>query len=476
MSSDLPSLFDMLSAHSPDSVAFVSGDLQGKYSDLVEVVAGVRADYSERSEVIPDRVFLKAETSPGTIVALLTLVENGAVPCLFSDSLPKEIFREHRASVCPGGATIILSDFRKGLPPDPKSRPLAKVEAAEPPQKTLLAGDPDRWAAIVFTSGSSGPPKPAVLTYRNLVGNALISNENLPLGPGDRWLLSLPLYHVSGLGVLFRCLVAGATIAIPEENESLADAFDRYDITHVSLVATQLHRLLRDGVDLSGLKAILLGGGPAPERLVREAVERGLPLYTTYGLTETASQVTTTRPGDSLEKLLSSGKPLREGTITIAEDGEILVRGETRFAGYLRKGELGEPFTKDGWFATGDLGKFDADGYLHVVGRKDNMFISGGENIHPEEIEAEVCMIEGVESALVVPVDNEEFGQRPVAFVRTDSGEIDPTKILGVLEDRLPRFKVPDAIYAWPDDLANTGLKASRAELRMRAARRPRES
>ncbi len=172
-----------------------------------------------------------------------------------------------------------------------------------------------------------------------------------------------------------------------------------------------------------------------------------------------------------MEHLLTSGKPLVEDTVSISGEGEILVRGETLFHGYLHPdGSLALPLTEDGWFATGDLGFFDADGYLHVTGRRDNMFISGGENIQPEEIERHLCALEGVEEAMVVAVDDEEWGQRPVAFVRVaHDRNADVRRFDEELREVLPGYMIPDAVLPWPEDLVAGGIKASRAELTRRA-------
>ena len=167
--------------------------------------------------------------------------------------------------------------------------------------------------------------------------------------------------------------------------EYVEEALGRYELRHVSLVATQLYRLLQDDKAAEGLaamKAVLLGGGPAPEGLVREAVERGIPIYASYGMTETASMIACTMPGDLIERLLSSGRPLVEDTVSISDEGEILVRGETLFQGYLRHdGTRDLPLTADGWFATGELGSFDDAVYLHATRRGDNRYVRVGANI-----------------------------------------------------------------------------------------------
>ena len=158
--------------------------------------------------------------------------------------------------------------------------------------------------------------------------------------------------------------------------------------------------------------------------------------------------------------------PKRE--VSISKRGEILVRGETLFAGYVETEEIDRSLDEEGWFHTRDLGELDEGGYLRVKGRMDNLFISGGENVQPEEIEEALCRLNGVDEAVVVPVPDEEFGARPVAFIRINDGE--PRDLASELEPLLPRFKIPISFHPWPEE-ARRGMKADRTALVERARR-----
>jgi O-succinylbenzoic acid--CoA ligase len=195
------------------------------------------------------------------------------------------------------------------------------------------------------------------------------------------------------------------------------------------------------------------------------ALARGVPVHTSYGLTEMASQVTATPAGASREKLRTAGRVLPHREACVSGEGEILVKGETLFAGYLREDGPDLPLDDGGWFRTGDLGEMDADGYLRVLGRRDNLFVSGGENVRPEEIEEALLRIPGVEEAVVVPVPDAEFGHRPVAFVRLSGAAGD---IAGALGPVLPRFKIPKTFHDWE---GAAGMKPDRAALKERANR-----
>ncbi len=349
------------------------------------------------------------------------------------------------------------------------------VEDPVAPPKLPIPIPLERPATIILTSGRTDTPKAALHSYGNHYHNALRSNHNIPLGPGDRWLVSLPLFHVAGLAILFRCVLSGAAVAIPRPGAALEDSIAAFGVTHVSLVPTQLHRALRSEAAtaaLRGLKAVLLGGSAVSPDLIQRAHAEGLPLHTTYGMTETASQVTTTPPGAALEDLLTSGPALAEGTVRISEEGEVQVAGETLFRGYVESSSVTRPSTEDGWFPTGDSGYFDGRGNLVVAGRLDNMFIAGGENVHPEEVERHLCALPGVTQAIVVAVPDAEFGATPVAFVQMETDKPgDSAGLAAGLEARLPRFKVPRHFFPLPiDDLAPEE-KPSRSDLTARAAR-----
>jgi O-succinylbenzoic acid--CoA ligase len=327
----------------------------------------------------------------------------------------------------------------------------------------------DQPATILFTSGSTGIPKAALHTWGNHRYSAKGANANLPLRRGDRWLLSLPLYHVGGLAILVRCALAGAAVAVPSRDVPVHESIRTTQAAHVSLVATQCRRLLdaTTGGPPDSLRAVLLGGGPIPESLLQRGVERGWPFLTSYGCTEMASQVTTTAPGDPRSDLSTAGRCLPYRRVRIV-GGEVQVKGRSLFRAYVTEDGLDDPRTANGWYRTGDRGRIDASGRLHILGRIDRMFVSGGENIQPEEIEAALERVEEVERAVVVPVSDAEYGERPVAFVRLREGASSPD-LESALRRRLPGFKIPDAFHSLPDEGLSDGLKVDRAALRKRA-------
>jgi len=459
---------------SPDAPAIVGAGGSLAHGELDRRVSVAAAKVRELGFGAGDRVALYLPKDERYLVLLLALIRTGCVACLLSTRLPPRgaaPLPERtacRALISTSEEILEAAGVRTLRPEELLSCGTATRDGSQTSEELWLALD--RPATVVFTSGSSGVPKAALHTFRNHYFSALGSNTNIALAPGDRWLHSLPLYHVGGLSIVFRCLLAEATVVLQEPDVPLGESVA--GATHVSLVSTQLLRLLREGGFEAGrLEAILLGGGPLPTSLVDEAADLGLPIHTSYGLTEMASQVTTTPPGASRRVLHTSGRPLPHREVGISGDGEILVRGETLFVGYVEGDAVDRPLDADGWFHTGDIGYLSENGYLRVLGRKDNLFVSGGENIQPEEIEEALSSLVGVEEAVVVPIPDPEFGARPVAFVRMAEGVVESEKLARALEKVLPRFKIPVVFHDWPEEAGLGEMKVDRAFFHERAHR-----
>jgi len=334
-----------------------------------------------------------------------------------------------------------------------------------------LGLDSDQEASIILTSGSSGRAKGVLHTVGNHLYSAQGAEQVIPFGAHDTWLMSLPLYHISGFSLIMRALLHGGSLRFLRPEETLEQGLRR-GITHISLVPTQLQRLLSNESlrkPLQRLRAMLVGGAVCPPGWVKMTHARGWPIHLTYGSTEAASQVATAST-DELDLYPGSlGRVLPYREMHIAPDGEILLRGKTLLQAYIHAAGRQEcPFDGEGWFRSGDVGHLDQAGRLYVTGRKDSMLVSGGENIFPEEIERALLEIEGVEYCAVVSVPHAEFGRRPVAFIKSSTPEgVQPEQVeraLSVLE----RFKRPDSLHDWPAHLP-VSLKPDRAALEKHA-------
>jgi O-succinylbenzoic acid--CoA ligase len=316
-------------------------------------------------------------------------------------------------------------------------------------------------AVLLFTSGTTGEPKCVRLTLGNLVASATASAFRLGVAPGDRWLDCLPVYHMGGLAPLVRCPLYGTALLVQRgfDTDATAEAAATHRATGVSLVPTQLRRLLEAGWEPpDALGTVLLGGAPAPARLVSRALDRDVPVHPTYGLTEAASQVTTASPEHVREAPESVGPPLVVAAVTLVdggepvpagEAGEVVVDGPTVSPGYLDPDRTAEAFGEHG-LHTGDIGYRDDDGHLRILGRIDGAILTGGENVHPAEVEAVLRDHPGVADAAVVGLPDEEWGQRVGALVAAEERGLTPADLKAFARDRLAGYKIPRTVTVGP--------------------------
>ena len=464
--------FHEVVSHFADSPAFIIENQIINYADYFQQTCRVAQNLRKSGFKAEDRIAILSQNSVEYAILLIAIIRIKAVAVPINTRYPLNQISDLLSDI--NCKTIVYSEK---LHPQPKSSGInffeinQLIDSENGVNQMVIEGEIpfDQDITIIFTSGSTSKPKAVLHTFGNHYFNAFGSNQNIPFQKGDKWMLSLPLYHVGGLAILFRALIGGGSVVIPGNTDSLLDSILKYQPTHISVVSTQLYRLMNDSKAINHLKkmkAILLGGGSIPTNLIQKSIENDLPIFTSYGSTEMASQITTTLPKERDEKLYTSGKLLKYRQLKIAEDEEILVKGDTLFKGYLSGDRVSLNLDPDGWFATGDLGVLDSEGYLTVTGRKDNMFISGGENIHPEEIERELCELEGIREAIVVPARNEEYGNRPVAFIDMAGKFPENNFFARFLEKKIPRFKIPDYFFPFPDKSDNSGMKPNRLSLK----------
>jgi len=323
---------------------------------------------------------------------------------------------------------------------------------------SVRAGDDlNRTHSIIYTSGTAGRPKGAMLTFGNHLWSAVGSALNLGLRADDRLLACLPMFHVGGLAVLLRSAIYGNAAIVHESfDPRRANAAIDNGATIVSVVANMLARMLEARGDVpypSTLRAVLLGGGPAPRTLLEACAARRVPVVQTYGLTEAASQVATLAPADALRKLGSAGQPLFPSEIRIDADGrdaargeagEILVRGATVSPGYWQRPDETAEVFRGGWLRTGDVGYLDEEGYLYVLDRRDDLIVSGGENVYPAEVEAVLLAHPGVAEAGVYGIDDERWGRVPAAKVVPRPGAaVTASELVAFCRERLATYKAP---------------------------------
>ncbi|GGB02329.1 2-succinylbenzoate--CoA ligase [Macrococcus hajekii] len=300
--------------------------------------------------------------------------------------------------------------------------------------ETLFAGAADRTAvttynpedilSIMFTSGTTGVQKAVPHTFRNHIASAERCKESFPYDSESKWLLVLPLYHISGLSVLLRSVIEGFTVILFEkfDAEAIIQSIQEDGVTHISLVPQTLEWLLAADLERHKLQGLLIGGAKLDARTLEECLKRELPVYTSFGMTETASQFITASPDDMINHPNSVG-PVTDDIKVAAPlngAGEILVRGGNVMEGYLYPEEANQVAFSDDFFMTGDIGQVK-NGYLYVLDRRKDLIISGGENIYPSEIEQLVLSIPDVSACSVVGIPDEKWGEVPALVYESDN-------------------------------------------------------
>ncbi len=434
-------------------------------SDLVELYATY---LRERGLSSGDVLTIVGKNQPETVPVYLAAITLGVV-CSFTMPQPVSKLEEKLETLYRSeeqaylwlpdsnvADTVVFSRPNVSILSIPTLEEVSITELAPIANSTLTrAFYINALATIVFTSGSTGTPKAVAHTLRQHLSSADGLLEVFHFNQGDTWLLSLPMYHVSGLAILHRWLFAGGCLKIGSGNLDI----DIQGCSHASLVATQLHRLLENHRALD-LTHVLLGGSHIPAELTQQAQALGVETWLGYGMTEAASTVTAMHAGLDFDKE-TAGHLLKHRQLKI-ENERIFIGGETLAAGYYHQGELKPLADAKGWFDSKDIGAWSGE-QLRIIGRADNQFISGGENIHCEEIERALNNISEVKQAFVIPVEDVEFGFRPVAIVECDelaSKVWFDSRLDGVLE----RYKYPIEYHQLPD-LELQGIKISRVGL-----------
>ena len=448
-----------------------------------------------------DRVAHLGYNSPELVLLVFACARLGAmlVPLNWRLAAP-----EHAFIVANAGAKAWLFDagfaetVKTVLPGLPECRPvvldggvaafpaLADLERTAADDVAKPAGDAADPLLIVYTSGTTGRPKGAVLTQDAVLWNAVNSTIMHDLTSRDRVLTTLPMFHVGGLNIqTLPALHAGATIILHRRFEPAAclAAIEAERPSLTVLVPAQITALLADprwpSADLSSLRLVTTGSSIVPRPLIEAIHARGIPVIPVYGSTETAPIAVFLRPADARERIGSTGKPAPHCEMRIVDDagidvtdgrsGEILIRGRNVMAGYWQDAGATAEALRDGWFHTGDIGHRDPAGFTWIDDRKKDVIISGGENIYPAELEAVLAELPGIAENAVIGEADARWGEVPVAIVVLAPGvAIEAAAILAAFQDRLARFKHPRRVV-FTDRLPRNSIgKVQKHELRAR--------
>ncbi|MBE1274828.1 o-succinylbenzoate--CoA ligase [Enterovibrio baiacu] len=343
------------------------------------------------------------------------------------------------------------------------SLPFERHDLRKHDQAPVVSFIPEKCLTLTLTSGSTGLPKAVVHTADNHLSSAAGLFSLMPFNDADCWLLSLPLFHVSGLAIVWRWLLNGAVLKIAEtKGDTLIPALD--GATHASLVPTQLQRIVSLGKPAS-LHSVLLGGAAIPQPLVDEAERMGIQCWCGYGMTEMASTISAKRA----DGRLTVGDVLPNRELQLSEAGEVLVKGRTLAAGYMVKGQV-LPLAER-WFATKDKARWCSESHeLQILGRLDNMFVCGGENVQPEDVERVLGQFDGIQQLFILPVEHARWGQVPVAVVE---GKVEHDAFLAWAKQQVPAYQSPQAMVLLPENVGVSGIKLSRKALTQWLALQP---
>lgn len=473
---------------SPKRLALRVGRTSLSFGELEAQVRSVASRLAGLGVVSGDRVALLLSNGAPFVVLVYALARLGAVCVPLSTRLAAPELRERISDCEPSLLVTEPALFERA-----REVAASPVACVDPDHPELLPDAPARptgmrlrypqaaLQGILYTSATTGEAKGVMLTFGNHLYSALAVNLHLGANPDDAWLVVLPLYHVGGLAVLWRAALAGCPVILHErfDPDRFCAELRSGIVAFTSLVPTMMQRVLnvwQDSNPPSRLRAVLLGGGPIPQELVVRAARLGWPVAPTYGLTEATSQVTTLRPEEVSVRQESAGRPLfplevRAGRSS-SRPAEIRVRGPTVMKGYYRRPTETRRALRGGWLHTGDMGYLDRDGYLHVLARRQDLIISGGENVYPAEVERVLRSHPAVQDAVVVGVAHPTWGQRPVAFVQLASGaELREEELRTFCRQRLAAFKVPDRIWAMVE-FPRAGLDKVRRSVLQREAQR----
>lgn len=426
-----------------------------------------------------DHIGVLSTNSVDMIVAIHALSYIGAVVVLLNSRLTTEelTYQIEHAQI---KLLLIGSGMKDQLIENPftvSMKSLQKIKALnEMPYDLQTDIHLNETFTIMYTSGTTGLPKAVVHTYGNHWWSAIGSALNLGVHETDKWLTTLPLFHVGGLSVFLKSVIYGMPVHLLEsfDEEKVTQAILHKGVTIASVVTVMVRKLmiaLEENTYPDTFRCMLLGGGPASGSILQQAAKKNIPIYQSYGLTETSSQIATIQPEYALTKMGSAGKPLMPAELKIDDPdkngvGEIVVKGPMVTSMYYQDLHNTKKTIRNGWLWTGDLGYIDDEGFLYVKDRRSDLIISGGENVSPTEIENIIAEIERVKEVGVVGKYHPVWGEVPVAVVVAVDDHLTAGYILEYVKHKLAAYKLPKEVYFTKQLPRNASNKIMRTKLR----------
>ncbi len=460
----------------PDKIFLTTDDGQLTFSEVYELV--IKFEHFLSGKIKKDSyVPLLCENNPGFIVSIFALWQYGATPVVLNHKLTQ---REITAIIQRYNFSHIL--LHSGLQNKFSFTNINQIifpDFFDYDVEETKAGNYKSTAVVLFTSGSKGEPKGVKLSFENLFHNALSFNYEFKSAAEDKFLASLPFYHIGGFSIITRSVLCGMQIIFPNglKTENLLTALKVHKPTYISLVPTMLKRLIEKGLThYEGLKNIFVGGAPSTRNILTDALGKHLPVTLVYGATETSSMIAFKKLKDSNDEY-NGLKPMRNVNLKITDDrknempantiGEIVVSAPQVAQGYLHNKESSAVKFENNSYYTGDAGYIDETGKLFVLGRKDGIIISGGENVNPSEIEEALLLHPGVEDVYVFGEANAEWGEQIVAAVKIiANSNITISNLKEYLRTKIASYKIPKKFF-FVDAIPRTELgKVKQSELK----------
>ncbi|RBY83749.1 p-hydroxycinnamoyl-CoA synthetase [Geodermatophilus sp. TF02-6] len=467
------------------------------FAERVRRTAGALAGLGVRAG---DRVAWISGNHPSALETLYACGQLGAIWVPVNARLTAP---EARYVLEHSGSTVVVHGRDSGVLADALRDVVPTWVAAEPPtsggadslpyEQLLAAAQPERRdepvslddpCLVMYTSGTTGRPKGAVLTHGNMTWNAANQLLGFDFTPTERTLALAPLFHIGGLnGTVNPTLLRGGCAVVVRgfDPAGTLAVIEEQRVTSFFAVPTVLDAMAREPGfrtrDLSALRTIGAAGAPLPLPTLRTWLDRGVTVQQAYGMTEAAPGCTVLDSADAVRKVGSAGKPVFFTDVQVVrpdgspagvdEVGEVLVSGPNVMAGYWNDPEQTAAVLSDGWYATGDAGSFDVEGFLYIRDRYKDMIISGGENVYPAEVESALLELPGVLEAAVIGVPDQRWGEVGLAvLVAAPDAERDPEAVRTALRERLAGFKVPRHVH-FVDELPKTATgKIRKPDLR----------
>ncbi|NLT50584.1 MAG: acyl--CoA ligase [Ignavibacteria bacterium] len=424
-----------------EKIVFENAETQIKLKDLRELISGFCDFLLSKKIKENDRVAICAANSIEFAAMLFAIWETGAVPVLLNTRLLKEeLIYQAEFSDC----KIIISDRFTEKP----FVPFPKIKKTVVPESEPGKFFPTKDAVIIFTSGSRNQPKAVVHSFRNMINSFKNTNSAVKFEPGDTFLVSLPFYHIGGLMIIIRAFLSGGKLAFPQslKTDELIEGILKFRPNFISLVPAQMISVINKiKKTYSGLKMIFLGGGPSTPANLEMFIASNFPIAKVYGSSETCSMITLLQPDELKKHPLSSGKVLPGSEIKFTADGEFVVKSDALFKGYLGKSKRR---SKSKNFFTGDYGYEDDEGFIYIQTRREDLIVTGGENVNPEEIAEILQSFYEIDEVFVFAENDEKWGQIICAAVSVKNKKADfEENIFKHLRSNLPDYKIPKKIY-----------------------------